>query len=133
MTSLGVIKWHQITISLFIGIALGTAFGHWQAKSYLHTRWEQGGMKQHMLERFNRELHLTAEQQKEIAAIFDAKYPQMVALQAEMKPKFEALRNSTQAEIRKILNSKQQEKFDEMHAKMENRWKEHRKFFGSAR
>jgi len=133
MTSLGVIKWHQITISLLIGIALGTTFGHWQAKSYLHTRWEKGGMKQHMLERFNRELHLTAEQQKEIAAIFDAKYPQMVVLQAEMKPKFEALRNSTQAEIRKILNSKQQEKFDEIHAKMENRWKAHRKFFGSAR
>ncbi len=131
MSRLWKIHWHQIAISLLIGFALGTAYGHWQAHQSFHSHWKSGSMRQHMLDRFSKELRLNADQKKQVGAIFDTKRPQMVALQAEMKPKFEALRNSTQAEIRKILNPEQQKKMDEMNAKMEERWKEREKFWTS--
>ena len=126
------IRWHQIAISLLLGFALGTAFGQWHAKENFHAHWRKdGGMKQHLLERFNRELHLSADQKKKIEAIFDAKHPEMFALQAEVRPKFEALRNSAQAEIQKILDPEQRKKFDQMNARMEERWKERKHFFVS--
>ena len=119
------INWHQIVISLLVGFAIGTAFGQWHAKEHFHEHWKKGSMRQHMLERFNRKLHLTEDQKQQVSKIFDAKHPQMVALQAEMKPKFEALRNSTQVEIRKVLNPDQQAKFDEMNSEKEKHWKDH--------
>ena len=125
------IHWHQAVISLLIGFALGAAYGQWHARESFHEHWKHGNMRQHMLERFSKGLHLTADQKKQAAAIFDAKRPQMAALQAEMKPKFEALRNSTQAELRKILTPDHQKEMDKMNAKMEEHWKEREKFFGA--
>ena len=125
------IRLNQIAISLLIGFALGVVYGNWYARENFHSRWKHGSMRQRMEERFGKELHLSPDQKKQVSAIFEAKHPQMVALQAEMKPKFEALRNSTQEEIRKILNPDQQKKLDELNAKMEERWKEREKFFNS--
>ncbi len=123
---------NQIVICLLIGFAVGVLYGQWHAREHFHEHWKkEGGMRQHMLERFNKELHLTEDQKKQVAEIFDAKHPKMLALQTEMKPRFEALRNETQVEIRKILNPDQQKKFDEMNAKMEERWKERSKFLSS--
>ena len=76
-----------------------------------------------MVERLNQSLHLTPDQKKQVADIFERAHPRMMALRSKMKPKFEALRNSTQTEIRKILTPNQQEKFDETNVKMEERWK----------
>src|SRR5438105_2101865 len=122
---------HWLVVSLLIGFALGMAFGQWYGRESFHARCKNGGMKGMMMERFNKELHLSAEQKREVDAIFDAKHGQMAALQAEMQPKFEALRTSTQTEIRKILNPDQQQKFDAMNAKMEEHWKERQKFWNS--
>ena len=131
MSLLSKIRWHQVAISLLIGIALGTTFGQWYARDNFHKRWKKGSMREHMLERFDKELHLRADQKAQVAAIFDAKHPQMVAMQQEMKPKFEALRSATQAEIRKILDPVQEKKFDEMNVRMEERWKDRERFFNS--
>ena len=121
---------NRVVIFLLIGFAIGVICGEWYARENFHGHWKKkGDMRQHMLERFNKELHLTENQQKEVGKIFDAKYPKMLALQADVKPKFEALRNETQAEVRKVLNPDQQKKFDEMNAKMEERRKERSKFF----
>ena len=82
-----------------------------------------------MLEHISKELHLSEEQKQKVSAIFETKRPQMMALHAEMRSKFEALRNATQVEIRKLLTPEQQEKADKMEAEMEKHKKEHRKFF----
>ena len=118
------INWNQIFISLIIGLALGTAFGQWRSRENFHHRWKKGpeAMRQHMVEKFSKELHLNSEQKKQVAAIFEAKHPQMVELQKEMKPKLDALRNSTQAEVRKILTPEQEKKLDALNAKMDERW-----------
>ena len=118
-------SWNQIIISLLIGFSAGMILGHWQTKENFHSHWKKGqSMQHHMVEKFGKELHLTPDQKKQVAAIFEAKRPQMQALQAEMKPKFDTLRNSTQAEIRKILTPDQEKKLDAMNTRMEERWKE---------
>jgi len=122
------IGWHQIAVSLLIGFALGTAFGQWHAKENFRPPWKEGGMQQHLLNRLDKKLHLSQEQKRNISAIFAAKHPEMMALHAEMRPKFEALRHATQTEIRNLLTPDQQEKFEEMNARMEKRWKKHKPF-----
>ena len=118
------INWHQVAVSLLIGFALGIFLGHSLLRSCAGSPWRHGGnMKEFMIKRFSSELHLTPEQKTKVAAIFDARHPQMMALHAEIRPKFEALRSSTQTEIRGILTPDQQKKFDELNARMEERWK----------
>ncbi len=125
------IKWHQVAIALLIGFSAGAVFGQWQVRENRHQRWKQGNMREHMLKRFDAALHLTPEQETQVAAIFDAHHPQMLALQAETRPKFEALRNSVQAEIRTILTPDQIPGFEKMNTKMQERWKNKEKFFAS--
>lgn len=123
-------NWHLIAIGLLIGFALGTFYGPHLCGN--RAPWKHSGsMREHMLKRFSSELHLTPEQKEKVGAIFDAKHPQMLALHAEIKPKFEALRQSTKQEIRAVLNADQQQKFDELNAKMEERWKKRDEFFTS--
>ena len=119
---------HKIVIALLIGLIVGALAGSWYVKENFTPHWNGrgGDFKRHMLEHFSSELSLTPEQKEEVGAIFEKNRPQMMALQAEMRPKFEALRNLTHEEIRKILTPEQQKKFDVMSARFEKRFKDHR-------
>ncbi len=125
------VQWNQVILCLLIGFAIGTAFGQWNAKECASKHWKKGGMKQHLLNKFTKELQLNDEQKTKVAAIFETTHSQMAALHAQVKPQFEALRTTTQDEIRKILTEDQQKKFDVMNKKMEERWKKRNKFFDS--
>lgn len=118
------VAWHQVVISLLIGLVLGMGFCQWRVRQDFQPHWEKGDPRQHTMERFGRELNLSAEQQEKVAVIFESKHSEMKALQTEMRPKFEALRDATQTEIRKLLNPDQQKKFDEINARMEKHRKE---------
>jgi hypothetical protein len=115
------LEWKQIIVSLFIGVALGAALGWWGSQYS-----EDRGGKDHysqMLERFSAKLNLTPEQKKEIAGILEAKRQNIIALRAEIRPRFEEIRNSARQEIRKHLNPEQQQKFDTMQAEWDSRRK----------
>lgn len=130
MMELPKLSWNQILISLLIGAALGIPLGKWQAQGDFSGRhWKKGEMKQHMLERFSRELQLNEKQKVQVSAIFENKHVQMEALREEMKPKFEALRTATQNEIRPLLTPDQQIRFDALNEEMEKRWKKRKKGF----
>ena len=122
---------HWLVIMLLIGFAGGAVFGQWYARENFRNHWKKGGVKEFMMDAFSKQLHLSEEQKIKVAAIFDDKHPQMVALQAEMQPKFQAIHNAAQMEIRAILNPDQMGKFDEMNAKMEEHWKQRQRFFSS--
>ncbi|MCI0527822.1 MAG: hypothetical protein L0Y56_10330 [Nitrospira sp.] len=116
------LEWRQIIISLLIGAALGAALGWWGSqysgdlRGKDHYTW--------MLERFSTKLSLTPEQKKEIADILEAKRQSIIALRAEVRPRFEEIRNSARDEIRKRLTPEQQQKFDAMQAEWESRRKD---------
>ena len=123
------IRWNQIFISLLIGFALGGAFMQWNGRECGHKHWKKGGMKNHLIEKFTKELGLTEDQKAKVSAIFEKTHTQMEALHAQVKPQFEALRSETQAQIRVLLTPAQQKKFDVMNAKWEERMKKREDFF----
>jgi Spy/CpxP family protein refolding chaperone len=113
------LEWKQVVISLLIGFVLGAALG-WLGSQYSED-WRGKDRYSWMLERFSTELDLTPEQKKEIADILEAKRQSIIALRAEIRPRFEEIRNSAREEIRKRLTLEQQEKFDAMQAEWESR------------
>ena len=110
----------EIVVALLIGVLVG-----WFAASRFEER-RGPHKKTHALERFSSELQLTPEQKEKIAQITEAKHEQLTALRGEMEPKFEQIRSSSKAEIRKVLTPKQNEKFEKMETRWEKRWKDRR-------
>lgn len=115
------LEWKQVVISLFIGFALGAAFGWWGPPYSVD--WRGKDHYSRMLERFSSRLDLTPEQKKEIADILEAKRQSITALRAEIRPRFKEIQRSTRDEIRKRLTVEQQQKFDAMQAEWESRRK----------
>lgn len=121
------LHWNQVLISLLIGVALGIGFGKWQDQNQCGIPWKKGkNMQQFMVEKLSRELQLNPEQKTQVAAIFAANKPKMKELHQEMRPKFEAIRNSVREQISVLLTPEQQVKFVALQEKMEKRRAERR-------
>lgn len=117
--------WKQIIVSLLIGLVIGAALGRW-AHWRNSGRWDDQKRYSRMVERFSRELNLTPEQKEKVAAILEAKRQKMQTLRAEIRPKYEELRQSTKAEIRKLLIPEQREKFEKLEGKWAAKWERYR-------
>lgn len=124
--------WKQITVALVCGMLggffVGTRFygGHFWGRMNPEKRMHW------MLERLTSKLHLTADQTKQVADILEAGRKKMMDLRLETRPKFEGIRNETNAAIRKILNPDQQSTFDRLEAewkarlqKRRDKWEKH--------
>ncbi|MVF13004.1 periplasmic heavy metal sensor [Ketobacter sp. MCCC 1A13808] len=74
----------------------------------------QGGR---MMKGLTRHLDLSTEQQQQVEQIFESKRPQMEGLHEQMQ----ALRESTNTEIKSVLNEDQQTKFEKMQEKREEK------------
>lgn len=122
--------WKAVIAALIIGIAIG-------ALSYMRCMpfGEHGFLKnpekmhQRMMAEFTSKLKLTPDQQQKVSEILADTRAKIDALRKEMHPKFEAIRNFSQAEIRELLTQNQQRRFDELNAKMEARRLKHSKPF----
>jgi len=119
------LDWKQIVVSLLIGLIAGAALGRWAHWRH-HGHWDDQKRYSRMVERFSRELNLTPEQREKVAAILEAKRQKMQALRSEIRPKYEELRQSTKAEIRKILAPEQQERFEKLEARWAAKWERYR-------
>ena len=122
------LAWKQLVITFLLGTVVWWAGNQWYAPHFHHRHWgEHWGNPEHpqkrMLERFKSELNLTPEQQQRVAAILEEKRSKIDTLRVQMRPKFEEIRNATQAEIRPFLTPEQQKKFDAMVAEHEARAK----------
>ena len=120
------IEWKQVAIAVLIGGAIGFAGARISTPYFLHKRLERGGFKEKMMDRFSKKLNLTSEQREKISSIFESSRQEIQKMQAEIKPRFEEIRTSTNAKIREVLNPEQQKKFDEMEAKWADRIKKFR-------
>ncbi len=89
--------------------------------SYLHRHWDSGQFQARLLQRFSSKLKLTPEQRTQVATILEAKRQKIDALRADIQPKFEEIRTSIAADIRKLLTPEQEQKFDVMQAEGEAR------------
>ncbi len=124
-------NWQYGVLIFVIGLSVGILLGQWTSPYKFYKHGKHGGMKNYMLEKFNRELSLNAEQKEKTKVIFDAQKPKMLAIHQEMRPKFEAVKAETQSQIREFLNEEQLKKLEELNVRMEERWKEKEKYLSS--
>ena len=95
-------------------LTLGAGAGWWAGRDLFPRRWSWEQRYQRMWERFSSQLKLTAEQRDQVKVLLEAKRQKMSALRVETRPRYEEIRRSTQAEIRRMLSPEQQKKFDRM-------------------
>ncbi len=65
-----------------------------------------------LIERLDRELQLTDDQKQRVQSIFDARRPQLEAMQRDLAVRAEEEQRALQADVRKVLTPEQQVKFD---------------------
>ncbi|MDQ2919810.1 MAG: hypothetical protein M3R10_08050 [Verrucomicrobiota bacterium] len=71
-----------------------------------------GGGHEFGIEHLTKELDLTADQQAKIQPILDAAKPQIKAIHQDAMQKIRAIMDSSGTQIRPLLNTQQQAKFD---------------------
>ena len=111
-----------VALACLAGLLVGAAGGWWAGRDLFPRRWGWEQRYEKMLERFGVELKLTPEQKEQVKVLLEAKRRKMEALRTEIRPRREEIRQSTQAEIRKLLSPEQQTKFD----RMEKEWQARR-------
>ena len=117
------LDWKALLIGALIGLLAGAGiarvrFERFRDPERRHAR---------VLQRFERALKLDAEQKAQIKDILKAKHEKMKSLHEGVKPKFDELRLSTRAEIRKLLRPDQQAAFDRLEAERDARHARRRK------
>ena len=118
--------WKKMVAAFVLGGVVGAAGVYVGGPHYLHRHgghWGHGKFQGRLLERFSSELKLSPEQKTQVGAILEEKRRKIEALRAEIQPRFKEIRTSTAAEIRPLLTSEQQQKFDVMNAKWEEKAK----------
>lgn len=115
------IHWKQVLPALAAGILLGASVPIYAGKHFRRSFQNPEKQGHRMLERFSRKLDLTAEQKEKVGAVLESSRQRMEALWKEGRPKFDAIRESTNTEIRALLGPEQREKFDKLNARMEAR------------
>src|SRR5687767_10661771 len=106
-----------IGVGLIFGLILGAAIGFKVAKG-CGPRWKHGSM----IDKFSRELNLTAGQRDKVSAILDDTRQKMSTLREEVSPRVKAIREDSRVRIREVLDPDQQVKFDALEAKWKTRW-----------
>ena len=108
------ISWTQVSLALLAGILVGWFAGQRALKEETY-----GWKGEKMVERFSRELRLTPDQKEKVAQILESKRQQIAALRDQIRPRFEEVRNTSKAEIQKLLSPDQQQRFEKLQARWE--------------
>ncbi len=102
----------------------GGALGFTADRVISGERHREGRSSPSYRQRLARELDLNAQQQASIDSLIEQKHTQIVALYRPVKPQLDSLAlasrvisDSTNAQIKRLLNPAQQEKFEKMRAK----------------
>jgi hypothetical protein len=101
-------KRNLLTLAAVGAIALG---GFTIAQAQGHGRWQGHALS---LEQLTTTYNLTSEQQAKIKPLLDQARPQIIAIHKEAMQKIQSVVNGTMSQIRPVLNSSQQAKFDAM-------------------
>lgn len=106
------IHWKYLALTLLIGWFIGAASG------LLFMRYNGPGRHPgRMRHRFEKELKLSPDQTTNVEAILQTGRQTMDQIYAQTRPRIEAVRASTAAQIRQILMPDQQLVFDKLEAK----------------
>ncbi len=119
-------KWKTIA-SIVIVFLLGTLAGAlvthkiYQQRIDNLVKGEPGSMREFILHRMNRELHLDARQQEQLQAILQETHAEMRSLRKQFRPQTEEILARSQEKIRAILRPDQREKYEKIIAERKRR------------
>lgn len=117
------LDWRQVVPALLLGCIIGLWAGAWMHRAALrHTR-AGASDTQRLLAKFNAELKLDAGQQETVRAVWESYRTQMKALHEDSFRRFEEIRASMRGDLAKLLNPKQQKRFQDMQARWDGRRK----------
>ncbi len=114
-------KFWKVGIALLVVLLLGLSSSRILFRRHFFEHANPDRHYEKILNRFNSKLHLSPDQKTKVAATLDQSRQRIKALRAELRPKFDEIRDSANAEIRSVLNPDQQMKFDEMQAEWKAR------------
>lgn len=111
----------KIIIVFVVGVLLGVA----GTGLYIHhcfTRsWINSGNHKHAVDMLASKLNLTGDEKIKIAKVFDDNAPAVEAVRLETNAKLQTIRDNTSSQIRLLLTSDQQQKYDALKADWEKR------------
>lgn len=110
-----------------VGIMIDRA-GSWRGHRPRFDRVEKRIDRPGEMPRFFQDLALTAEQEAQIRAIFDAHRPMIDSLMAQTMPRIKMLRDSAETQIVAILTPEQKAKFEKLqrrHPFLYGSWRPH--------
>lgn len=111
--------------AFLLGLIVGAAAGSWGQRALFRRFMRRGPAPARIVERLNRALSLDEAQKAAVVSILESHKPELLALKKDAKGRFDAIRESTDAEIRKVLRPGQQEKFDRLTARWRERMRAH--------
>lgn len=111
--------------AFLLGLIVGAVGGSWGQRAMFRRFMRRGPAPARIVERLNRQLSLDEKQKGEISAILESRGPELQALKKDAKARFDAIRDSADAEIREVLRPDQQPKFDALTARWRERMRAH--------
>ena len=124
-----ILDYKRILWSLVVGFLVGAALARWAGVG--GRRLNPADRERRMIEHVTAKLELTPGQQQTLQTILDEHRRKIDALREEFRPRFETIHESMRAGIRRMLDAKQQARFDEMEKEWEARRKKHEREFGA--
>jgi Spy/CpxP family protein refolding chaperone len=117
-----------LVIVFVLGLILGALVSELaRGRGVFVGRERRGDWRQHAVERFTRELALSAEQRQQLESILDETRKKYEAIGQETRPRYEAARQEGRERIRAILTAEQRAKFEALIREMDReRGREHR-------
>lgn len=117
-----------LLVVFLLGLALGSLGTFWAWKSgQLRAWWGSRYSTRSPVEWLNRELNLTAEQQKQLEGILDETAAGYRDIRERVGPEYEQVRRAGREKIRAILTPEQRAKFEELVRAIDEKRARHRK------
>ena len=110
-----------LCLTLAVGSMQLFAFDHHGGRGWHDNPEKKAEMQAHRLEKLTEKLSLTAAQQAELKAIFEATSSQMQTLHQEMKEKKAAIRAQSDNKVATILTKEQLTKYEQLKAERRER------------
>jgi hypothetical protein len=111
----------KTTIVFVVGILLGVAGTGLYIHHCFARAWINSGNHKHAVDVLDSKLSLSADEKVKIEKIFDDNAPSIEAIRLETNAKLQTVRDNTSAQIRLLLNSDQQQKFDVLRAEWDKK------------
>lgn len=107
-------SWKTLLAGFLAGLLAGAGWGAWFSGGRFG-RWDRPDRREErVLKHFMRELDLTPEQRAAVGALLRGQREQIKSVRDELKPRMEAIRGTTRAQIRSLLKPEQIEKFERL-------------------